>query len=368
METDFVAQHLNNKISRHSSDAILRFGDLLACSCSAASFKVRDRGTFVCTACGRFFALDSLVFVDSGLREVNNALESLDYDELHGVSVDAGMHYGKRWLEHIRLKIPLSEDLDILELGAGTGLLTIGLAANGGVRRLLVTDLSGKFLRSNSELVDSLLLARGSAMPNPPSICYLQCSIDDLPFKSESVNVVVANSVLHHIFDYELALRRIFRILRPGGIAFFSEPVIEGKAYIGYFASLIRAIDQRAPQPLFTNAEHALLSDLAILCTRSFWEIAAISKKDTADDKHLFGIADIRRIAKDIGWTEVDVVSYDPINDGLYAALEDSLRIMKIRVEPLDNYRFLFDCFQKQVIGELPHQVLTPHAFLIFKK
>ena len=244
------------------------------------------------------------------------------------------------------------------------------MVLSGDFKRLIVSDLSEKFLRGNQQTIQNELQALPAAERDTllSRLCFLNCTMDDLPLRSESVNVVVANSVLHHIYDYEGALRKIFHVLRPGGIAFFSEPIIEGKAFVGFMASLLKELDERASQPAFTAAERDSLGDLATLCTQGFWKSVALQRKDTADDKHLFSVAQIRESAQGMGWTSVEAISYDPINDGLLYILEDSLRMMQIRTEPLQTYVHVFKAFQRQVINEIPDQVCTPHAFLIFRK
>lgn len=357
----------NSKYTDELPRALEKFGGILGCNCNDCNFQITSSDTFTCSICGRSLKLFDAVLADSLVSEVKNSLEEIDYDALHGVSVEASIHLGKRWFELINSKLPERNDLDILELGAGTGFLTLGLALNGSFRSMIVSDLSKKFLRMTQKTIteQAQLFHKENILSK---LCFLSCSIDELPIRSNSLDVVVANSVLHHIYDYERALIKIRRILRPGGIAIFSEPIIEGKAFVGFMAELLRDLDERAEQHVFTETERFALADLATLCTSGFWKKTAQIKKDTADDKHMFCIKDFRQLAFDIGWPEVDAVPYDPIEDGLLGILEDSLRIMNIRIEPLQAFSYIFKAFQKQIINEIPNQVLTPHAFLILRK
>jgi ubiquinone/menaquinone biosynthesis C-methylase UbiE len=347
-----------------------RFGAIFGCACSDSRYMANGPRALHCAGCGRQLRLSGPILVDSLRTEAHNSLEDLDYDALHGASIAGSRHLGNRWLEHIRQKIPLPEPLRILEIGAGTGQLTLGLVLNGGFESLIVSDLSEKFLLANLAFIrtglETLVPAERDAVL--ARLCFLSCAVEDLPVRPESVNVVVASSVLHHMDDYESALRKLHRVLVPGGIAFFSEPVIEGKAFVGFMASLIKQLDERAEPAVFTTEEHKLLGDLSILCTRGYWESVAPQLAGTADDKHMFSMAQLRQCALAQGWSGVDAFAYDPIEDGLLGIMENSLQMMQVRAEPLRTYRHVFEAFQRQVIDEVPQQVCTPHAFVILRK
>jgi SAM-dependent methyltransferase len=52
-----------------------------------------------------------------------------------------------------------------------------------------------------------------------------QVDITQLPMASETYDVVIANHVLEHIDDDRLAMRELFRVLQPGGIALLTTPI-----------------------------------------------------------------------------------------------------------------------------------------------
>jgi arsenite methyltransferase len=102
----------------------------------------------------------------------------------------------------------------VVDVGAGTGLLTIGaaerVAPDGDV---LAVDIS----------VDALEeLRRICAAPN---IFYLVGSADVLPMTNDSVDAVLARSVLIYVQDKAEAAREFFRVLRSGGRISIFEPI-----------------------------------------------------------------------------------------------------------------------------------------------
>jgi SAM-dependent methyltransferase len=52
----------------------------------------------------------------------------------------------------------------------------------------------------------------------------LTMSVHDLHFPDESFDIVFGKASLHHL-DLEIARREIFRVLRPGGVGIFCEPI-----------------------------------------------------------------------------------------------------------------------------------------------
>ena len=345
------------------------WGGVVGCKCEKNLSEVNSSESgVICSSCGRTLRILNAMVIDDSIGTTVNGLENIDYDELHGVTVAASKHLGNRWFELIRKKLPLNDQLNILELGAGTGFLSLGLAlaSSSQLKRYIISEISTKFLAISKNLINREF-SEYERLTIDPKLCYLQCSIDDLPIRRNSVDVVVANSVLHHVYDYELALINIRRTLKKGGIAIFSEPVIEGKAFVGFISGLIKEIDERSQQQFFSEKERAALSDLAILSTKDFWFKQAQLAKLTPDDKHLFSEDIIRELALDIGYTEVLIESYDPINDGLKEIMESSFRIMGISIEPLNHYSYLFDLLQKQIINQIPTKICTPHAFIILQ-
>ncbi len=50
-----------------------------------------------------------------------------------------------------------------------------------------------------------------------------QGDVHDLPYETESVDIVISRSTIHHWRDPVLALKEVFRVLSPGGVAVIHE-------------------------------------------------------------------------------------------------------------------------------------------------
>jgi ubiquinone/menaquinone biosynthesis C-methylase UbiE len=96
----------------------------------------------------------------------------------------------------------------VVDLGAGTGLLTLALAPL--VRQVVAVDISERML----ERLDDAAATDGVHNVEP-----LAADLRRLPLEDESATLVVSNYAFHHLDDAgkELALAEARRILRPGG-------------------------------------------------------------------------------------------------------------------------------------------------------
>lgn len=100
-----------------------------------------------------------------------------------------------RWLRSIRRR-----DLDVLDVGCGTGWLEPFLVPFGNVTALDFAD----------EWVARAAVAN-------PEVTFLAGDFDALPLEPASFDVVVSLEVLAHVSDQQAFVDRIASLLRPGG-------------------------------------------------------------------------------------------------------------------------------------------------------
>ena len=104
----------------------------------------------------------------------------------------------------------------LLDAGCGTGIYTLALANQ--VHRVEAIDLNRSMLAVARSKMDSTA--------ENGRIGFTQGSITRLPFKTESVDGVIMNQVLHHLPDqagdgwplHRQVLKECARVLRPGGV------------------------------------------------------------------------------------------------------------------------------------------------------
>ena len=92
-------------------------------------------------------------------------------------------------------------------------------------------------LRQNPRYETADLLQRGVTH---------QVDITRLPMPSESYDVVIANHVLEHIDDDRQAMRELFRMLVPGGVALLAVPINPTREATYEDASITRPLERQA--------------------------------------------------------------------------------------------------------------------------
>lgn len=104
----------------------------------------------------------------------------------------------------------LKPGLRILEVGCGTGEYSSALSCQG--LELFATDLSLEMLKEAKK-----------KKQGTKSTVFFVSDIEALPFPDNSFDIILGNSVLHHI-NTKKGLQEIFRVLKNGARFAFSEP------------------------------------------------------------------------------------------------------------------------------------------------
>ncbi len=102
-----------------------------------------------------------------------------------------------------------SPDSKILDLGCGNGISARLL--NEANFDVVGTDISPLFLKEARKWVN-------------PKLQYHVCDVVELPFESESFDVICSNELIEHLPDVETALTEMIRVVRKGGRIVLSGP------------------------------------------------------------------------------------------------------------------------------------------------
>jgi ubiquinone/menaquinone biosynthesis C-methylase UbiE len=101
----------------------------------------------------------------------------------------------------------LTPDAQVFEFGCGTGSTAIAHAPH--VQHITAIDISGRMLE----------IARGkAAAADIGNITFTQASLEDVDTAPASFDMVMAHSILHLVQDPAAACRRLYDLLKPGGV------------------------------------------------------------------------------------------------------------------------------------------------------
>jgi len=115
-----------------------------------------------------------------------------------------------RWARRVKmLSSHLKPGMTVLELGCGAGYFTQELVRSGA--DIVAIDVSPE------------LLAIAKTNHSAPNVRYQLENAYEMTYDDAVFDSVVGSSVLHHL-EIEKALRDVYRVLKPAGTIFFTEP------------------------------------------------------------------------------------------------------------------------------------------------
>jgi ubiquinone/menaquinone biosynthesis C-methylase UbiE len=100
----------------------------------------------------------------------------------------------------------LSPDQEVLEIGCGTGIISLGIAPF--VKSVAATDISPEMIAVAKSKAESLSIANAE---------FRVCDGYSLPYDSQAFDVVLLFNVLHFVKEPAALLHEAHRLLRPSG-------------------------------------------------------------------------------------------------------------------------------------------------------
>ncbi len=120
--------------------------------------------------------------------------------------------------------LPL-DGAQVIELGCGAAMHTRAIAESGHPAAILACE------------VDTIQHEKNLNIDDLPTVSFVHAGAEAIPAEDGSADIVMMFKSLHHVPQQSMAtaLQEIRRVLRPGGLAYISEPV-----YAGDFNELLR--------------------------------------------------------------------------------------------------------------------------------
>jgi ubiquinone/menaquinone biosynthesis C-methylase UbiE len=147
----------------------------------------------------------------------------------------------------------------ILELGCGAAEKTRRIAQSGKVASILALE------------VDAIQHAKNKEVTDLPQVRFELGGAEDIPAGDASFDMVMMFKSLHHVplEKIDQALSEIHRVLKPGGLAYLSEPI-----YGGDYNEIMRLFhdEKRVREAAFAAVKRAVASARLELVKQTFFK------------------------------------------------------------------------------------------------
>lgn len=330
--------------------------EALQCPACQQGGLAEKSGELTCQSCGRAFAVNAGIPVLLKDADAFTRLDSMAYDEHHNIDDLRREKVCEDW-EAVFDEHGVTYG-DALEIGCGTGQLTWGLATQLPFKSVHACDISHVFL---SQLEQDL------AGPGGAERYYYQCDANNLPFKSESFDLIVGHSVLHHFLNYETTLANIRRLLRPGGKAMFYEPVIQGKILVAFFGELIIRTENNHKMGIMDEQDIKKIKTMIRHITKARWlgdDKEALAKME---DKYIFDIIQMEKLAAELGYSGFEFYNNGKPYWGYKWHVQQHLLMAGIKADKIQKFTYLFNAFGHSISDLTPSNLVTPMGYFVFK-
>lgn len=106
----------------------------------------------------------------------------------------------------------LKKDMTVVDLGAGDGYLSIGIAKY--VKKVIALDISTEMLKTLNGKAEYFGIKNIEALEGD---CL------EIPINESKIDMVCSSMFLHHVEEPESAIKEMYRILKPGGYVFLAD-------------------------------------------------------------------------------------------------------------------------------------------------
>jgi len=169
------------------------------------------------------------------------------------------------------------DNKQILELGCGRADLTRVIATTGSGRQIIALE------------VDEIQHTKNLEIDDLPNVTFNLAGAESIPVEDASIDVVMMFKSLHHVpIDFmPQGLSEVHRVLKPGGMAYISEPVFAGE-----FNEILRLFhdEEKVRQAAFKSVVNAVESGKFKLLEQIFFNAPMAFENFDAFEQQVIGV------------------------------------------------------------------------------
>ncbi len=253
----------------------------------------------MCSQCGAAFAeIDDIVSLIS--EGAHTALDDIDYDTVYRVDAEASLDFAKSCLDILGNRLPARIDT-FLEIGAGTGLFTLGFLKQVPTTTALITDISPTMLQTCRRR----LLENG--VGEEVELRFVTWDGASC-LRPDAFDLIAGFSVLHHVLDFQTMLGTLHDALRPDGVALFLEP--NYRFHVVLIDMLCEIFVAIADDVVWTDEDRGALSDWLFENNTNLRFRGDDYVLAAREDKHVFDGTQLGVAARDAGFDHVELVPF----------------------------------------------------------
>lgn len=181
----------------------------------------------------------------------------------------------------------------------------------------------------------------------------------------DSFDLVVGIAILHHLIDPALAIRGAAAILRPGGLAIFSEPFENGNYLLSLACRMI--LRDAAAQQLSPRIRQLLADRIAAVTARSGLEKTP-EFLHSQDDKWLFTPGIIQKTAMASGFSRCHIMPIAQKADPLTRKMRALILYREWPPEELPDWAWAIIAEVESGMSSLLRQEMPVEAAIILEK
>ena len=262
-----------------------------------------------CRVCGHDYATQDGI-LDFVAGRFATQLDAASYDASHTIDDDIAEADYRRFRQAAAHRWPPSLG-SVVEIGCGTGGFSRAMIGHGDATDAVLTDVSLDMLRLCRGHLDRLGI--GSALP----VQFATYSATEACFRDAAFDTCIGGSVVHHIADVRGFLANVWRLLKPGGRACFTEPSLRYHRVLAMaFADIIAMLLARDPA---NTADRQALHNWIAEARRGVMLQGDSALLADYEDKHMFVGETFEAAALEAGFATAEALPSSPDPDGLGA-------------------------------------------------